>query len=87
MKKNKHCQSCGMPLKKDPNKGSKEADGPKNTKYCGYCCVNGAFTEPNLTAEEMQDLVKRKLKKTIFPSFMAGWLTKGIPKTESWKVN
>lgn len=87
MKKNKYCQSCGMPLKKDPNKGGTEADGSKNTKYCGYCYVNGAFTEPNLTAEEMQDLVKRKLKKTIFPGFMVGWLTKGIPKPERWKVN
>ena len=86
-KKVKFCQSCGIPLRKDPNKGGTEADGTKTLKYCSYCYTNGAFTEPNLTADEMRQLVKRKLKETGYPGFIIGWVTKGIPKLERWKVN
>jgi len=39
----KSCQSCGMPLNKDPQSGGTNADGSKNEKYCSYCYQNGAF--------------------------------------------
>jgi hypothetical protein len=81
----KNCQSCGMPMKKDEKGGGTNADGSKSTMYCSKCYENGAFTKPGMTAGEMQQLVKEKLKEFGFPGFLAGWFTKGIPKLERWK--
>ena len=80
----KYCQSCGMPLKKDEKGGGTNADGSKSAMYCSLCYENGAFTNPNMSAQEMQKLVKGKLKEMGFPGFVAGFFTKGIPKLERW---
>jgi len=80
----KNCQSCGMPLKKDEKGGGTNADGSKSEMYCSKCYENGKFTSPDMTATEMQVLVKGKLKEFGFPGFIAGFFTKGIPKLERW---
>ncbi len=33
-KKYKNCQSCGIPMKKDPELGGTNADDSKSLKYC-----------------------------------------------------
>ncbi|MCB0504049.1 MAG: zinc ribbon domain-containing protein [Cyclobacteriaceae bacterium] len=73
-----------MPLKKDEKGGGTNADGSKSAMYCSRCYENGAFTNPNMSAQEMQKLVKGKLKEMGFPGFVAGFFTKGIPKLERW---
>ena len=85
MKKYKNCQSCAMPLKKDPNGGGTNADGSISTMYCSYCYEKGKFLQPDITAGEMQAFVKNKMKEMGFPGFLAGFFTKGIPKLERWK--
>ena len=85
MKSYKTCQSCAMPLKKDPEKGGTNADGTKSHMYCSYCYGEGQFKQPNITVEEMQEFVKGKLKAMGFPGFLAGMFTKGIPKLERWR--
>lgn len=45
------CQSCGMALVQDSDKGT-EADGRKSEEYCAFCFQNGAFTE-DITVEEL----------------------------------
>ncbi len=82
----KNCQSCSMPLNKDPKGGGTEANGAKSAKYCSYCYVGGKFTSPNMTVGEMQAFVKNKMKEMGFPGFLAGFFTKGIPKLERWKT-
>ncbi len=81
----KNCQSCGMPMKKDEKGGGTNSDGSKSTMYCSRCYEEGQFTSPDMTADEMKDLVKGKLKEMGFPGFIAGFFTKGIPKLERWK--
>jgi hypothetical protein len=81
----KNCQSCGMPMKKDEKGGGCNADGTKSNKYCSKCYDNGKFTRPDMTVEEMKDLVKGKLKEFGFPGFIASFFTMGIPKLERWK--
>ncbi|MEP7197911.1 MAG: zinc ribbon domain-containing protein [Saprospiraceae bacterium] len=81
----KNCQSCGMPLKRDEMGGGTNADGSKSLMYCSKCYEGGKFTSPDMTAPEMQSLVKGKLKEFGFPGFLAGFFTKGIPKLERWK--
>jgi hypothetical protein len=73
-----------MPFKRDPKGGGTEADGSRSVKYCSHCYVNGQFTMPNCTAEEMQVLVKGKLKEMGFPGFLASMFVKGIPRLERW---
>lgn len=81
----KSCQSCGMPMKKDPQGGGTNADGTKSGRYCSYCYQGGQFTSPEIdTPEKMQVFCKGKLKEMGIPGFLAGFLTKGIPKLERW---
>jgi len=80
----KNCQSCGMPLKKDEAGGGTNADGTPSAVYCSHCYVRGRFTLPDLTAAEMQDLVRGKLKEMGFPGFVAGFFLRRIPKLKRW---
>jgi hypothetical protein len=45
------CQSCGMPLNNDENKGT-ESDGTLSQEYCKFCYQNGSFTDEGTTLEE-----------------------------------
>ena len=81
----KYCQSCGMPLKRDEKGGGTNADGTRSTMYCSHCFQQGRFTMPDMTIEQMQQLVKGKLKEFGFPGFLAGFFTRGIPRLDRWK--
>ncbi len=78
------CQSCAMPMSKDPEGGGTERDGSKSVNYCSLCYKNGAFTSPDMTASDMQAFVKNKMKEMGFPGFLAGLFTARIPKLERW---
>ena len=47
-----HCQSCTQPIEKDADFGT-EADGSRSRDYCSCCYQNGAFTEPEVTMDQM----------------------------------
>jgi hypothetical protein len=84
-KEYKVCQSCGMPFKNDPKGGGTNADGSKSKMYCSLCYQNGKFTQPDMTASQMQAFVKGKLKEMGFlHSLFAGPFSKGIPKLARW---
>lgn len=83
----KNCQSCGMPMKKDENRGGTNADGSKNTMYCSHCFQHGRFTVHNITVEDMKQQVKGKLKEFGVPGFMTGFFTRNIHKLERWKIH
>jgi len=81
----KVCQSCGMPFKNDPKGGGTNADGSRSHMYCSYCYVNGKFTQPDITAAEMQQFVKGKIMQMgLFHRMFAGMFVKGIPNLERW---
>lgn len=83
---NKFCQSCGMPLKKDPEQGGTNSDGSKSIEYCSYCYKNGEFLSPEIdTAQKMQAFCIEKMKESGMPGFMAWLFTRGIPKLKRWK--
>ena len=71
-------------MKRDEKGGGTNADGSKSTVYCSKCYEQGAFVSPNITVEEMQLLVKGKLKEFGFPGFVAGMFTRHIPKLARW---
>ncbi len=81
----KFCQSCGMPLSKDPGNGGTDAHGSRSTEYCSYCYKDGVFTSPEIsTPEEMQKFCIAKMKETGTPGFMAWLFTRNIPRLRRW---
>jgi len=81
----KFCQSCGMPMKKDPQNGGTNSDGTKNSEYCSYCYSGGAFTSPEInTPQAMQKFCIGKLKEMGMPGFVAWLFTRSIPKLNRW---
>ena len=86
MKSYTMCQSCGMPMAKDPAGGGTNSDGTKSVMYCSFCYQKGVFASPEIkTAKQMQTLCIGKLTEMHFPGFIAWLLTRGVPKLERWK--
>jgi hypothetical protein len=79
------CQSCGMPLSRDPRGGGTNADGTQSSEYCSRCYESGAFTQPNITAEQMTALVEEKLRSMHFPGFIARRFAREVPSLRRWK--
>ena len=85
MNTSKFCQSCGMPMKKDPQSGGTNTDGSKNEKYCSYCYQNGDFTF-NGTVSEFQEFCKEQMIKSGAPKIIAWLFTRGMKRLERWKT-
>jgi len=75
-----------MPMKKDPQGGGSNLDGSKSTEYCSFCFQNGAFTQPDFTAEDMQKFCTEKIAECGAPKFIAWLFTRGIPKLKRWSA-
>ncbi|MDR2470471.1 MAG: zinc ribbon domain-containing protein [Tannerella sp.] len=84
-KKNKVCQSCGMPLSNDPQGGGTNADGTASEKYCSYCYQNGALAGEGMTVGEFQEFCRKEMIKSGYNRFLAWLLTRGFSRLERWK--
>jgi hypothetical protein len=85
MSENKMCQSCGMPLKKDPKGGSTNADGSKNNKYCSYCYDKGDFTFKG-NVNDFQEFCRKMMIEGGHNRFTAWLFTRGMSRLERWKT-
>ena len=74
-----------MPISRDPLGGGTTADGSLTTEYCSHCYRQGAFTQPNITVEEMTALVEGKLRSIHFPGFLARRFAKDVPTLGRWR--
>jgi hypothetical protein len=74
-----------MPLSRDPLGGGSNADGSRTTEYCSRCFEKGLFTQPNITAAEMQTLVEGKLRSMHFPGFLARRFAGEVPTLRRWR--
>jgi hypothetical protein len=83
--KNTQCQSCGMPLKRDPNGGSKNTDGTINELYCSYCYMDGAFINPTNNVKEFQELCRLKMIEGGHNKLMAWLFSRGMSRLGRWK--
>lgn len=81
---NKFCQSCGMPLSKDPQNGGTHSDGSKSAEYCSLCYQNGNFLDGCRTAKEMQEFCIKKMNEEGTSKFVAWIFTRGIPRLNRW---
>ncbi len=79
------CQSCGMPMDQDPEKGGTNSDGSKSQKYCSYCYKDGNFIDNFTGPSEMVKFVKVKLKEMGYGPLKRWFYTSHIPQLERWK--
>lgn len=81
------CQSCGMPLKKDPSGQwwGTEEDGSISTMYCSLCYKDGKFTWWDCTIWEMQDIVEKAMKDQWMNRFMRKMARRQLPSLKRWK--
>lgn len=84
---NRFCQSCGMPLSKDPLNGGTNQDGTSSSEFCSLCFRGGVFIDHCKTAKEMQDYCIKKMNENGTPKFVAWLLTRGIPRLKRWSAN
>lgn len=78
------CQSCGMPMSKDPKGGGTNADGTLNTDYCSYCYQNGEFTFKG-TVQEFQVHCQEMMMKGGHNKFIAWLFSRGLKRLNRWK--
>jgi hypothetical protein len=80
------CQSCGMPMQTEADLGT-NADGSKSNDYCHYCFLNGAFTDPAITREEMiAKVAGMMVAMKIMPEEQANELANNsIPQLKRWQ--
>jgi hypothetical protein len=81
----KFCQSCGMPMEKDPGNGGTNSDGSKNLSYCSYCYQSGSFKDDFTVYGEMVTFVKEKLKEMGYGPIKRWFYTSHISQLERWK--
>ncbi|SHI59132.1 Putative zinc ribbon domain-containing protein [Dethiosulfatibacter aminovorans DSM 17477] len=81
----KFCQSCGMPMDQDPEKGGTNKDGTKNDMYCSYCYENGEFKDDFTEASQMVEFVKGKLAEKGMGKIKQSLYTSQIKKLKRWK--
>lgn len=84
MSKNKFCQSCGMPMKQDPQAGGTNADGSKSVEYCSYCYQNGEFTFQG-TLAEFKEFCRTKMVAGGLPKFLAWLFSNSFRNLKRWK--
>ena len=78
------CQSCGMPMSKDPAGGGTEINGSKTQEYCSHCYQNGGFTMPDRTAEGMVERVRARLTELSLPASVVENAASMIPTLHRW---
>ena len=81
----RQCQSCGMTLEGGMQAGT-ESDDSKSLMYCQYCYKDGVFTNPDMTLDEMKNVLDETIGKQGLKGKMFAWLgKKQLPSLKRWK--
>lgn len=78
------CQSCSMPLDSPASRGT-EKYGSLSLDYCKYCYKDGAFTNPDMTVEEMASVVKTEMGKKNMDAEIIAQAVNILPHLKRWK--
>jgi hypothetical protein len=60
------CQSCTMPIDDVSDRGT-EKDGSKSDEFCKYCYQHGTYTDPAMSLQKMEEIVKNRMQKMHLP--------------------
>lgn len=78
------CQSCTMPIDNMADRGT-EMDGSKSTEYCRYCYKGGNMVEPEMTLDQMKELVEKQMRKIKLPEGIIHQSLKALPHLKRWQ--
>ena len=84
MEPQKFCQSCTLPIDNMEDRGT-EKDGSKSDMYCKYCYQNGAFTEEDMTLDQMMDIAETEMKKQNLPESIIQQSMNMLPLLKRWQ--
>jgi sulfatase maturation enzyme AslB (radical SAM superfamily) len=84
MEPKKICQSCTMPIDNIENRGT-EKDGSKSNLYCKYCYQNGDFINPDMTLEQMKNIVLPQMHKMNLPENIIQQSLGNLPHLKRWQ--
>jgi len=84
MEPQKFCQSCTLPLDNMDDRGT-EKDGTKSQLYCKYCYQDGAFTEPDMTLDQMMGIAEKEMKKQNLPESIIQLSMNMLPGLKRWQ--
>ena len=81
------CQSCAMPLARDPNGlgGGTEADGSISAEYCSLCYGDGKFYYSGTDVKAYQAMVVNEMCKKGWWRPVAWFFTREIPRLKRWR--
>jgi hypothetical protein len=79
-----NCQSCDMPMTKDPQGGGTNKDGSLSDEYCSLCYGNGAFYYKGDDVHDFQKMVVDEMTKNGWLRPVAWFFTRRIPKLKPW---
>jgi hypothetical protein len=78
------CQSCGMPMHKDPFRGGTNTDGTRTHKFCSHCYENGKFRDHFSSSEEMIARIQERLREMGYSPLKQWFFTSHISRLERW---
>lgn len=78
------CQSCTMPVDNIADRGT-AANGEKSTEYCRYCYQDGAFVNPGMPLEEMEQLITEKMRQMHLPENIIRQSVSMLPHLKRWR--
>ena len=82
----RECQSCGLPFKQDTAHAGTNDDLTFSEDYCGDCYQGGSFTNPGITAEQMQLVARKRLRKLdFFRKVVTGASFKDVTELGRWR--
>ena len=80
-----NCQSCDMPMSKDPDGGGTNKDGSLSVEYCSLCYGDGAFYCEGDDVRDFQKMVIGEMVKHGWWRSVAWLATRRIPKLKRWQ--
>ncbi len=87
MELDRFCQSCHIPKRSNKFTAGTEKDGSVNGDYCSLCYDAGKFLNQDTikTAQDMQKMVRKQLKKKGFSKVKRWFYTIEIPRLGRWQ--
>ncbi|MCW8966188.1 MAG: zinc ribbon domain-containing protein [Candidatus Pacearchaeota archaeon] len=81
----KICQSCGMPMKVDEDKGT-NFDDTKSEEYCKYCYKDGKFIDEGISLKDkIEKNVQIAMKMGMSEEKAQKMANDTIPNLKRWK--
>lgn len=73
-----------MPIDNAADRGT-EKNGDNSTEYCKYCYQDGAFVNPGMSLQNMQELITKKMQELHLPVAISQKSMELLPHLKRWR--